>query len=100
LKSSVPQPQDAVAFGVDHPRTTRRSGRRRKFHLHPARNGTEAIDQHHRALAGDHEVRPRPGVFDANLYWKPEQPPPSTLMRSMAPRLFLKIARCGGQPAR
>ena len=46
----------------------------------------DRIDQHHGAVAGDDEVVVGLArVSMSNLYWKPEQPPPSTETRSMEP---------------
>src|SRR5437868_13586290 len=81
----VPQPQDAVAFGL----TTRNDAPIRsstKSTSDPARNGTDAGSTSTTALS--RSITRSSSVLarsTSNLYWKPEQPPPSTLMRSMAP---------------
>src|SRR6185295_6566591 len=85
IEKLVPQPHDAVAFGL----TTRNEAPIRsstKSTSEPARNGTEAgstsTTAPSRAITRSSSARAR---STSNLYWKPEQPPPSTEMRSMAP---------------
>src|SRR3954470_23424914 len=85
IEKLVPQPQDAVAFGL----TTRNDAPIRsstKSTSEPAKNGTEAgstsTTAASRAITISWAAR---APSTSNLYWKPEQPPPSTLMRSMAP---------------
>src|SRR5437899_2823105 len=81
----VPQPHDAVAFGL----TTRNEAPIRsstKSTSEPARNGTEAGSTS--TTAPSREITRSSSALawsTSNLYWKPEQPPPSTLMRSIAP---------------
>src|SRR5947209_14642138 len=85
IEKLVPQPQEAVALGL----TTRKDAPIRsstKSTSEPAKNGTEAgstsTTASSRAITMSSSARSR---STSNLYWKPEQPPPSTLMRSMAP---------------
>src|SRR6476469_3750437 len=85
IEKLVPQPQEAVALGL----TTRNDAPIRsstKSTSDPARNGTEAGSTSTTALS---RAITRSSCACArstsNLYWNPEQPPPSTLMRSMAP---------------
>ncbi len=65
------------------PGTRRRSGRRRN--RSPSRRGSRAKPGRSRTLAPDRSSTTSsaaaPGTR-SNLYWKPEQPPPSTLTRS------------------
>src|SRR5689334_5267732 len=85
IEKLVPQPQEAVAFGL----TTRNEAPIRsstKSTSDPARNGTEAESTS--TTAPSREITRSSSALawsTSNLYWKPEQPPPSTLMRSMAP---------------
>src|SRR3984957_5838803 len=85
IEKLVPQPQEAVALGL----LTRNEAPIRsstKSTSEPARNGTDAGSTNTTALSREitrsSSARAR---STSNLYWKPEQPPPSTLMRSMAP---------------
>src|SRR3954471_1536981 len=85
IEKLVPHPHHAVAFGL----TTRKEAPIRsstKSTSEPARNGTEAgstsTTASSRAITRSSAAR---AWSTSNLYWKPEQPPPSTLMRSMAP---------------
>src|SRR5882757_7877470 len=85
IEKLVPQPHDAVAFGL----TTRNEAPIRsstKSTSEPARNGTEAgstsTTAPSRAITRSSSAW---ACSTSNLYWKPEQPPPSTEMRSMAP---------------
>src|ERR1700676_2225555 len=85
IEKLVPPPHDAVAFGF----TTRNEAPIRsstKSTSEPARNGTEdgstSSTALSRAITRSSAALSR---STSNLYWKPEQPPPSTLMRSMAP---------------
>ena len=78
-KSSSPQPQEAVALGLTSPNEAPiRSST--KSTSEPARNGTEArIDQHHGALARDHQIVLGLRPLDIEFVLEAEQPPPSTL---------------------
>src|SRR6201996_7480247 len=85
MEKLVPQPQEAVAFGL----LTREDAPSRsstKSTSEPARNGTEAgsisTTAASRSITRSSEAL---SWSTSNLYWKPEQPPPSTEMRSMAP---------------
>src|SRR3984957_5097615 len=85
IEKLVPQPQEAVALGL----LTRNEAPIRsstKSTSEPARNGTEAGSTRttalSRAITRASSARER---STSNLYWKPEQPPPSPLIRSMAP---------------
>ncbi|CAL77806.1 hypothetical protein BRADO4054 [Bradyrhizobium sp. ORS 278] len=85
----VPQPQEAVALGllIRNEAPIRSST---KSTSEPARNGTEAGSTSttalSRAITRSSSALAR---SMSNLYWKPEQPPPSTEMRSIAPALSL-----------
>src|SRR3954466_9791163 len=85
IEKLVPQPQDAVAFGL----TTRNEAPIRsstKSSSEPARNGAEEGSTSTTALS--RSIRMSSSALarsTSNLYWKPEQPPPSTDTRSMAP---------------
>src|SRR6187431_3172491 len=85
IEKLVPQPHDAVAFGL----TTRNDAPIRsstKSTSEPARNGTEAGSTS--TTAPSRAITRSSSALSwstSNLYWKPEQPPPSTEMRSMAP---------------
>src|SRR5882724_11388938 len=85
IEKLVPQPQDAVAFGL----TTRNEAPIRsstKSTSEPARNGTEAGSTSTTALSRSITRSSSAWVRStSNLYWNPEQPPPSTEMRSLAP---------------
>src|SRR5215471_10658516 len=85
IEKLVPQPQEAVAFGL----FTRNEAPIRsstKSTSDPARNGAEAestsTTASSRSITRSSSARAR---SRPNLYWNPEQPPPSTEMRSMAP---------------
>ena len=45
----------------------------------------DLVDQHARAVPLDDEVVLLPGSLHVEAYWKPEQPPPLTLIRSIEP---------------
>src|SRR5262245_59837712 len=85
MEKLVPQPQEAVALGF----TTRNEAPIRsstKSTSDPARNGTEAESTS--TTAPSREITRSSSALawsTSNLYWNPEQPPPSTLMRSIAP---------------
>src|SRR6202012_651892 len=85
IEKLVPQPQEAVALGL----TTRNEAPIKsstKSTSDPARNGTEAESTSttalSRAITRSSSACAR---STSNLYWKPEQPPPSTLIRRIAP---------------
>src|ERR1700754_2062956 len=85
MEKLVPQPQDAVAFGL----FTRNDAPIRsstKSTSEPARKGTD--DESTSTTALSREITRSSSALvrsTSNLYWKPEQPPPSTLMRNIAP---------------
>src|SRR3569623_1577807 len=85
IEKLVPQPHEAVAFGL----LTRNDAPIRsstKSSSEPARNGTEAESTNTTAPSRAITMSSSVWVLSMlNLYWKPEQPPPSTLTRSLAP---------------
>ena len=102
IEKLVPQPQEAVAFGLMH--TERRADQvvdeidlRARQERHRGR-----IDQHHRAIALDHQIVLGPGVLDVELVL--EAGAAATLdgdAQHGAVAFGLEdFARCGGQPAR
>src|SRR3954471_4796230 len=89
IEKLVPHPHHAVALGL----LTRKEAPIRsstKSTSEPARNGTEAGSTSTTAVSRS-ITRSSSALARSmsNLYWKPEQPPPSTEIRSIAPAVSL-----------
>ena len=81
----MPQPQEAVTFGllILNWAPIRSSTKSISEPAHEAER--DRIDHHAGAVALDqHIVGRRSSVTRSKRYWKPEQPPPSTLTRNSA----------------
>jgi hypothetical protein len=98
MEKLVPQPQEAVALGF----TTRNEAPIRsstKSTSDPARNGTEAESTS--TTAPSREITRSSSALawsTSNLYWKPEQPPPSTLQHGAVAFAFEDFADAAGSP--